>query len=700
MAIIKKYMNNFTAGELSPAVCARVDLAKYASGCKNITNGVIHSHGGISMRPGTEYIDSVPGDGILIPFVYSVSDSYVLLFYDDNPSNPNRHTAKMRVYVNGALVTRTSGGQQVPYVLATPFYTDQLDEIRFAQSADVIFFVHKDHPPKKLVRTNPTSWAFSNLSFSPSISAPTGLTATPSGFDSAASTAVDTTTRYKVAAVSANESESLPSYSVSASTKSTWPQGARVKLEWDRNNSAIRYEVYKNSRGYWAWIGSSDGNDIEQGVKFIDDNIEGDSSIGPRNYKNPFSASGKYPGVVGIYQQRLVFGRSNSEPQTVWCTEVGDFNSMAVSEPLQSDNAITATVDSKQMNEIRHFIPLRDMLMLTSGAEFKMGGGGEALSPTSIRFDIQSYWGASNVPPIVCGTSIVLVENSGKVVRDLHYSLSEDGYTGDDVSILAEHLLNSPVRDWAYQQSPWSTIWICLESGKLLSFTYMREQEVWAWTKHESQDAQFRSVSCIREGSSDNVYYLVKRGTSYFVEMQKKRDYGTAIEDSFFVDCGLKYEGSPASTITGLTHLAGKTVCGLSDGSVVKNLTVSAEGTVTLPAPASKVILGLPYQMTVETLDPDIKSENGTMYGEKKSVVSLTFQLRESRGLKAGPDMEHLTTVKFPPPAEYNDPPPLYTGAIHVSVNGLNRSEIPVVFIQDDPLPCTVLAVVTEISVR
>ena len=458
MALIKKYQNNFTSGVLSPGVYARTDLAKYSSGCKVLRNAVVHAHGGVSNRPGTMYVDQIPGNGILFPFVYSVTQTYVLCFFNDGSTN-----AKLRIYKGGGVVVE--GGKIVEF--QTPYLPSELAKVKFAQSADVMFLVHPAHRPYMLTRSSHTKWTFEEMKFMPDITAPGGLSAAPSGFEDESGTYVETSCSYKVAAVNDREVESLPSAAVTAKTLSTWPSGAKVKLTWGAVAGAVRYEVYKDARGYYAWIGSADS------TTFIDDNIEGDDSTGPKNNRDPFNGAGKYPGAVGIYQQRLVFGRSNNEPQTVWCSETGSFDSMAVAQPLRKDSAITATVDSKQMNEIRHFIPLRDMLMLTSGAEFKMSAGSQAsaISPMDISFDIQSYWGVSDVPPIVSGTSIVMAQNSGRVVRDLHYTLTEDGYAGDVVSILAEHLLNSPIADWAYQQSPFSTIWICLESGKLLTFT-------------------------------------------------------------------------------------------------------------------------------------------------------------------------------------------------------------------------------------
>lgn len=688
MALVRKYQNNFTSGVLSPGVYARTDLTKYAAGCKVLRNAVVYAHGGISNRPGTMFVDEIPGDGVLIPFVYSVTQTYVLCFFNDGSAY-----AKLRIYKDGGLIV--DGDEAVE--VQTPYLPSELTRIKFAQSADTMFLVHPAHRPYTLTRSSHTDWTFKELSFFPDIAAPTGLKAAPSGFNDPSGTYVATTCSYKVAAVNDKEVESLPSSSVTANTLSTWPSGAKVKLTWDAVPGATRYEVYKDERGYYAWIGSADSN------SFTDNNIEGDSSTGPKNNRDPFTSPGDYPGAVGIYQQRLVFGRTNNEPQTVWCSETGCFDSMAVAQPLRKDSAITATVDSKQMNEIRHFIPLRDMLMLTSGAEFKMSAGGQsnAISPMDIRFDIQSYWGVSDVPPIVSGTSIVMVQNSGKVVRDLHYTLTEDGYSGDEVSILAEHLLDSPIRDWAYQQSPFSTIWICLESGKLLTFTYMREQEVWAWSEHESSGGKFRSVSVIREGAEDNVYFLVQRGNKFFIEYQVRRSYGDPLEKAFFVDCGLSYADSsnPISHVTGLEHLAGQIVVALADGSVVRDLKVSRDGEVDLPAPAGHIAIGLPYEVMVETLDPEIRGENGSTVGDKRNVVRSVVMLRETRGLEIGPDEKRLTPMKFPMPEKWGDVPPLFSGELDVVIPGSHRTEATIVMRQRDPLPVTILSVATHITV-
>lgn len=697
MAVIKKFQNNFTTGYLSPSVYARVDIAKYAAGCKKVVNGIIHSQGGISNRPGTEYIARIPGAGRLIPFKYSVSDTYILAFVPGktlDDQGVEKPATYMRIYVEGAEVVTGEGDV---FSIETPYLPEELDSIKYVQSADTLFLVQPAHPPYKLVRSGHTEWAFEPLEFVPSIEAPKNLKAQTSGFSDPSSTYVKTTCDYKVAAVNDRDVESMPSEPVTVDILSTWPSGARVNLTWDEVPGAVRYEVYKNARGYYAWLGSAES------TKFVDDYIEGSANIGPKEYRNPFEEEGDYPGAVGIYQQRLVFGRTNNEPHTVWLSETGSFDSMAVATPLRDDSAITATVDTMQMNEIRHFIPLRDVLMLTSGAEYHLSAGrnSDAVTPTSIDFKPQSYWGSSDVAPLVVGNYVLFVENSGLVVRDLKYQFSDDGYTGEDRTILASDLIDAPVKSWAFQQSPWSTVWVCLANGRLLTFTYMPDQEVWAWSEHESSGGKFRSVACIREGVRDVVYFIVERGDDVFVEVMADRPTNGSIQQAYYVDCGLVYNDpeNPIQHVTGLSHLAGKQIVALADGTVVRGLTVANDGSFDLQHPAGVIAAGLPYTMEVETLDPEIKSNDGSTNGMRKNVTEVVLWLQQSRGLQVGPAGGPLVDVKFKPPARWGDPPGLESGYFRVVLPGSHREEATIVFRQKDPLPLTILGIVSSISI-
>jgi hypothetical protein len=864
---IKLLQNNFTTGAISPQVRARVDLAKYEGACQVVKNAIVMAQGGVTKRPGTRFV-SEESDGFLIPFTYSQAETYALLFMDH----------RVKFFSNGGVVMEGD----TPYEIESPYPLEDLSELKFVQSNDILYLANRNHPPMRLMRFGHTNWKFEEINFEPSIKPPVNLTYTKTGFEDPSGTYLATKTEYKVSAVNADGMESLPSDAVSVNTLSTWPQKSRITLKWDPVDGAVRYEVYKNMHGWFEWAGNT------KDAKFIDDNIEPDSSVSPKEYRDPFHSpdtptftpvslvnpasdnyyevrvsavnsggaesaaspvqnvlvngsllipisadaafykiyfkspatadpdsegyvddweyafiskdSGEtgfrevyngqveavykrdpskdaakygwtkvftyinappatlkskteeltpetplyiynpvtdsystktsrraeelcmffefpaesipgvpidvvdrvnhYPGAVGIYQQRLMFGGTYLNPQTVWLSETGAFDSMAVSQPLRDDSAITVTVDTRQRNEVRHFVALSDSFVLTDVTEFRMMGKDNAITPGNIGFRPQSYWGSSQVPPIVVGTTILMIDASGRIVRDVHYNLQEDGYSGDNRSILAEHLFPVPIRDWAYQQNPFSTVYVVREDGKLLTFTYIREQEVWAWAEHESNGGSYRSVCCIHEDGKDQVYFLVKRGDRFFVERQMLREWNEPSENSWFVDCGLStIEESPVTRVSGLDHLEGEVVTGVADGSLVSPRTV-VNGSVDLDHEASHIILGLGYGMEVITVDPDIKGNDGTRFGSRKTLGPVIFDFLETASLSAGPDSNHMEVLKVPTVEQYSRPIVLFSGKIRSSIPGYARDEASIRFTSDDPFPATVLAVRTEVSVE
>lgn len=141
---------NFTGGELSPRLDGRVDLQKYFQGCKTLENMVIHPHGGATRRPGTKYIASTKSDGeaTLVPFEFSTTQTYVLEFGN----------TYMRVYKDGGQVLNSGTAVEI----TTPYSAAEAAEIKFAQSADILYIVHPSHKPRKLSRSSHTSWTLSN----------------------------------------------------------------------------------------------------------------------------------------------------------------------------------------------------------------------------------------------------------------------------------------------------------------------------------------------------------------------------------------------------------------------------------------------------------------------------------------------------------------------------------------------------------
>tara|TARA_B100000989_G_scaffold295841_1_gene277720 strand:- start:1139 stop:2890 length:1752 start_codon:yes stop_codon:yes gene_type:complete len=145
---------SFTAGELSPRMEGRTDFSKYFSAGTLINNFVVQPHGPVTRRPGTHFISEVKNSANntrLIPFSFSTTQTYILEFGDQY----------IRFYKDSGQIV--SGG--AAFEISTPYLHTEVFDIKFAQSADVMYLCHKNHAVKKLSRTGHTSWTLATVNF-------------------------------------------------------------------------------------------------------------------------------------------------------------------------------------------------------------------------------------------------------------------------------------------------------------------------------------------------------------------------------------------------------------------------------------------------------------------------------------------------------------------------------------------------------
>jgi hypothetical protein len=289
------------------------------------------------------------------------------------------------------------------------------------------------------------------------------------------------------------------------------------------------------------------GGTVTVEPQFADFMLGPDSSITPPIDNDPFDAVDKYPRAVTYHQQRLSFGGSKILPQTFWMTRTADYNNMDYSRPRRADDSITIGIASSQVNEIRHVLSMEDFMVMTSGGVWAIKSDDTGvLKPSNVRAVRQGSRGCSSVRPLIVGGTALFIQSGEARVRDLRYTFDVDKFTSSDLSIMAEHLFyGHTITDWCYAEEPYSIIWAVREDGVMLALTYIRDQQVWGWSQHET-DGDFVSVSSIREGQEDAVYATVKRGTEYSVERLNERRF-TNVRDAFCVDSGLTYQGDTHS---------------------------------------------------------------------------------------------------------------------------------------------------------
>ena len=353
---------------------------------------------------------------------------------------------------------------------------------------------------------------------------------------------------------------------VSVDTGST---GWNNTLAWSTTAGAESYNIYRESEGLFSFIGRTDR------LSFVDNFIEADGLETVPTAANPFEeGAGFWPSTTGFYQQRQIYANSTSFPNRVWMTQTGVFYNFATSRPQRDDDAIIATIASRRINEIRHILPLSDLLLMTSGAEYRLKGAGDAaFTPSTLNIKPQSYYGSTSLRPVVAG-SVALFVSPGQFIREISYEFASDQFTGRDLSVLARHLVeNYELIDWSFSQSPYSVVWAIRDDGMALILTYQPEQEVYAWAR-ATTDGLYKSVATVREGDVDAVYVIVERtidgNTVKFVERVDNRQFDD-LADAFCVDAGLTLDApllidSMSATnpvvVTSVGH-------GLSNGDIV-----------------------------------------------------------------------------------------------------------------------------------
>ena len=444
MARVAVQLTNFTGGELSPRLDGRNDLAKYSSGCSTLENLIVYPHGSAARRPGTNFVAAVKDSTKktrLIPFEFSTTQTYMLEF-------GNQY---IRFYKdNGQILSSGSA-----YEISTPYLEAELFDLKFAQSADVMYICHPNHEVEKLSRTGHTSWSLTDVDFTkgPFLDANTTTTTlTPS-------------------------SASTGSRNITASAV-TGINGGSGFLATD-----VGRQIHFNS-GYATITSITSTTVVVATVTTAFTNANAITNW----FLGAFSDTTGHPSCVTFFEQRLVFAATLNNPQTVYFSKSGDYENMDANlgGTIADDDAIIYTIASNQVNAIRFMTSTRTLIIGTAGGEFTVSGGGSdsAVTPTNILIKKQSNHGAANVDAIAVGNATLFLQRAKRKIRELAYNFDVDGYIAPDMTILAEHVTEGGLTQIAYQQEPNQIVYGVRGDGELVGLTYQREQQVTAWHRH------------------------------------------------------------------------------------------------------------------------------------------------------------------------------------------------------------------------
>ena len=295
------------------------------------------------------------------------------------------------------------------------------------------------------------------------------------------------------------------------------------------------------------------------------------------------------------------------------------------------------------------------------------------------------------------------MQRHGAHVRDLFYSLEKDGYAGNDLSILAPHLFEGHrLRQWAYQQTPGSVLWIVRDDGLLLALTYLKEHDIWGWSRHPTA-GEVLSVCSISGPDSDELLLVVRRrdadgGTRYCLErLAPQWQDSDPVEEAFFVDCGLSLHREEAvNDVDGLDHLEGQSLAVLADGSPVEGCVVR-QGRIRLPFAARIVQAGLPYASVLSPLPVEGNGESGSTLGRQRALGRCCLRLFRSVGGRYGAGRDELYDIPFLP-RRWDEACQPFSGDVDFLPAGGHGPSATIWLVQERPLPFHLLALSLDVE--
>jgi hypothetical protein len=323
----------------------------------------------------------------------------------------------------------------------------------------------------------------------------------------------DNTNEYKVTAVDDRDNESVPSPSTSV-TNNLFVEGSFNTVSWAASDNAQRYRVYKKKNGLFGFIG-----EVDSGLEFKDDNIDpdleatppiADASVQEGNVTN----YNFKPSAVTYYQQRRWFAGTSSEPQTLWGSRSGSVADFSYSMPILDTDRINAMLSARIAQKAKHLIALDSMLMLSQSGEWRVTGDKTGVTPSNIAMSNQAEIGAADPTPVIINNTVVYAAARGGHLRQLNFRFERQSWTGGDISLRAAHLFNGyQIEDMTFAKAPYPLIYVISSSGKLLSVTFLPEEELSAVAQHTTSGT-FLSCCSIPDGDEDRLYALVERTKS------------------------------------------------------------------------------------------------------------------------------------------------------------------------------------------
>jgi hypothetical protein len=326
------------------------------------------------------------------------------------------------------------------------------------------------------------------------------------------------------------------------------------------------------------------------------------------------------------------------------------------------------------------------------------------LTPSNIKASQETGLTSSTVA-VRSDHTVLFWQAFGRNLMEVVYSLEQDSYVTTPLTVLAEHIGYYPIIEMTFLQEPLGSVWCIRNDGQIAVLTYERQHKVIAWSRIKT-DGYFESIARIPGADRDEIWVMVRRtiggGTVRYIELLEDLEIyeESDVEDVFYVDSGLTYDGVPATVISGLDHLNGETVAILADGSEQREKVVAA-GSITLDYAASVVQVGLKYTSIIKPVRLEMKVQGSTIQNRRQRIVTVGLRMYKTYGLNIGEALDDLTIVPFRTTVVVmGDPVILFTGDKRIQFAGSYNREGQLYITHTMSLPFNLLAIMPKLDLQ
>jgi hypothetical protein len=594
--------------------------------------------------------------------------------------------------------------------ITVPFVESELRQIKYAQSADILFLCHQYHNPLQVNRTADTTWTTSKFN---SVRGPWEDTNTTNvklkweEQEPGDGTGVGSTVTIK-----SYENDAATTYPLFSTTDAPTAPPSGIGLNRGR---LIRAKFSTN----WGSLRITEVISTSQVSAIIKEAIDGSSGDLTKDWRlGAWSNTTGWPEVPLFHQARFWLGGRTNAPQTLWGSVTNDFSNFQPSDKTGSvadSDGMSLSISDDRVNSIRSLISTsKGMILFTEGGEWVLSSRSTsaAITPTSIQLLRQSTYGVTDrARPIQAGIAALFIQRAGRKLREISFSYDADQFIAPDMNLLAEHVFDGTVVETAYQQEPGSILWFITENEtELIGFTYQREQGVTAWHRHPmdtlrgGNKAKIQSIAVIPDTPHDLLWMVVKRTINSVVtrNIEYMSDRFDKIIDSdaaFYVDAGIvKIDASSAFTeVAGLDHLEGETVSVFADNVEQAQKTVGSldDGKIgiNMDTAANRAHVGLPITSVMKTMPLVFQTDR-----DPRGILSRHFktfiELFESYDFKIKQNDEDLETVDVSnlvatEPAD---------GLAEINIPSGSDRQPTITISTESPSPLTILSMIHEIQ--